>query len=104
MTNRLEAFIQLDLHKTGYTLEYTSGDKIIQHKSDGSGITEEVTDYTEIDKKVIELQAEYDAQEYARDRATEYPAIADQLDEIYHNGINAWKAVIKVTKDKYPKG
>jgi hypothetical protein len=30
--------------------------------------------------------------------------IPDQLDEIYHNGINAWKAIIKQTKDKYPKG
>ena len=44
------------------------------------------------------------AQEYARNRATEYPALAEQLDEIYHNGIDSWKAVIKVTKDKYPKG
>ena len=49
-------------------------------------------------------QSDYDAQLYARNRASEYPALADQLDEIYHNGINAWKAVIKVTKDKYPKG
>ena len=31
-------------------------------------------------------------------------SIADQLDDIYHNGIDAWKATIKVTKDKYPKG
>ena len=54
--------------------------------------------------KANELEAEYDAQEYARNRATEYPAITDQLDEIYHNGIDSWKAVIKVTKDKYPKG
>ena len=58
----------------------------------------------EIDAEVIRLEAEYYAQEYARKRQAEYPAIADQLDEIYHNGINAWKAVIKVTKDKYPKG
>ena len=36
-------------------------------------------------------------------RRKEYPSIEDQLDEIYHNGINAWKATIKVTKDKYPK-
>ena len=50
------------------------------------------------------LQAEYDAQEYARNRQAEYPTIAEQLDEIYHNGIDSWKAVIKVTKDKYPKG
>jgi len=59
---------------------------------------------SEIDTELKRLQAEYDANQYQRDRATEYPAIADQLDEIYHNGINAWKAVIKVTKDKYPKG
>ena len=35
---------------------------------------------------------------------SEYPSITDQLDEIYHNGIDSWKAVIKKTKDKYPKG
>jgi hypothetical protein len=58
----------------------------------------------EIDAEVIRLQAEYDAQEYARNRSTEYPALAEQLDEIYHNGIASWKATIKVTKDKYPKG
>ena len=53
--------------------------------------------------KKAELQAEYDAKQYQRDRAKEYPSIVDQLDDIYHNGINAWKATIKVTKDKYPK-
>ena len=36
-------------------------------------------------------------------RQREYPSIADQLDDIYHNGIDAWKATIKVTKDKFPK-
>jgi hypothetical protein len=41
---------------------------------------------------------------YARDRATDYPAIADQLDDIFHNGIDGWKATIQLTKDKYPKG
>ena len=57
----------------------------------------------EIDAEVIRLQAVYDSQEYARNRAEEYPSIADQLDDIYHNGIDAWKATIKTTKDKYPK-
>ena len=57
----------------------------------------------EIDAEVIRLQAVYDSQEYARNRADEYPSIADQLDDIYHNGIDAWKATIKTTKDKYPK-
>ena len=62
-----------------------------------------------------EEEAKYDAEEklaeenltkfgYIDKRKTEYPALAEQLDEIYHNGIDSWKAVIKVTKDKYPKG
>ena len=49
------------------------------------------------------LKAEWDAKNYARSRATEYPSIGEQLDDIYHNGIDAWKATIKTTKDKYPK-
>ena len=40
---------------------------------------------------------------YIEKRRDEYPSIVDQLDDIYHNGIDGWKATIKVTKDKYPK-
>ena len=36
-------------------------------------------------------------------RANEYPSVKDQLDKIYHSGIDEWKKVIKATKDKYPK-
>jgi len=36
-------------------------------------------------------------------RANDYPSIVDQLDKIYHSGIDEWKKVIKVTKDKFPK-
>ena len=46
----------------------------------------------------------YDAKEYQRKREKEYPSTPDQLDDLYHNGIDGWKATIKVTKDKYPKG
>ena len=53
--------------------------------------------------KQAELQAAYDAKEYQRKRAEEYPSMADQLDDIYHNGVAGWKKTIKVTKDKYPK-
>jgi len=59
---------------------------------------------SEIDAEITRLQAVYDSQAYARSRAVEYPTIADQLDDIYHNGVEGWKATIKVTKDKYPKG
>ena len=38
-----------------------------------------------------------------KNRKAEYPAIEDQLDDIYHNGIDGWKTTIKATKDKYPK-
>ena len=72
--------------------------KIIWHDDNPTNITKE-----EIEAKQTELQTAYDAKEYQRDRAREYPSIADQLDDIYHNGIDAWKATIKITKDKYPK-
>ena len=36
-------------------------------------------------------------------RQAEYPPIKDQLDKIYHSGVDAWKADIKAIKDKYPK-
>ena len=57
----------------------------------------------DIEAKMVELQAEYDAKQYQRKRELEYPSMADQLDDIYHNGIDAWKATIKTIKDKYPK-
>jgi len=57
----------------------------------------------EIDAEIIKLNKSYEATEYQRDRQPEYPAIEDQLDDIYHNGIDGWKATIKKVKDKYPK-
>ena len=51
------------------------------------------------------MQAAWDLENdsYKSQRKAEYPSIEDQLDDIYHNGIDAWKATIKTTKDKYPK-
>ena len=40
---------------------------------------------------------------YKSKRRAEYPSIEDQLDDIYHNGIDGWKATIKSVKDKYTK-
>ncbi len=45
----------------------------------------------------------YAAVEYQRKRQEEYPSWEDQMDKIYHSGIDAWKADIKTIKDKYPK-
>ncbi len=58
----------------------------------------------EITAEVARLQAEYDNKEYQRQRAAAYPSIADQLDKIYHEGIDAWKETISAVKAEYPKG
>jgi hypothetical protein len=58
--------------------------------------------------KQAELKTAYDAKQYQRDRTKRpedggYPLIGDQLDDIYHNGIDAWKTTIKAIKDANPK-
>ena len=40
---------------------------------------------------------------YQELRAAAYPSIADQLDTIYHSGIDAWKATITAVKEEFPK-
>ena len=59
------------------------------------------------EQEVVEKDAELKYQEevnvYQEKRKLEYPDWEDQLDKIYHDGIDAWKADIKVIKDKYPK-
>jgi hypothetical protein len=55
------------------------------------------------DKNAVEVLVASEA--YKAKRAAEYPVIADQLDYIYHNGIDAWKTnMIDPVKTKYPKG
>ena len=71
--------------------------KVIQLTAEEETIRDEQEAQAVIDK------AEYDALKYQRDRKKEYPNWQDQLDDIYHNGIDGWKATIKATKDKYPK-
>jgi len=62
--------------------------------------------WTQVSDKQQELQADYDAKEYQRNRAKEYPTLQEQLDLQYHdqiNGTTKWKDKIKSIKDKYPK-
>ena len=57
----------------------------------------------EIDLSLVD--AWVDPEQYKYQRAKEYPSITDQLDYIYHNGIDAWKTdMIDPVKAKYPKG
>lgn len=57
----------------------------------------------EITAEITRLEADYAAKQYQRDRAAAYPSIADQLDLLYHQGIDGWKAAIDAIKQEYPK-
>ena len=74
-------------------------DGITWHDGNPNNITDD-----QIIAKQAELKTIYDNNKYQRDRKLEYPSIEDQLDDIYHNGIDGWKTTIKAVKDKYPKG
>ena len=49
------------------------------------------------------VQAYIDANAYKGQRAAAYPSIADQLDLLYHGGMDAWKAAITAVKTEFPK-
>ena len=70
-----------------------------------NGVQVEMTAEEQAARETEEAAAntEQAANAYKRSRAKQYPSIKDQLDLIYHSGIDAWKAKIKETKDKYPK-
>ena len=92
---RSEAVIELD----GWESFYECTDTTTTWRNDDHS-SEEV-----INAKALELKAEWTAQEYARSRKTDYPDIGDQLDYIFHNGVDKWKEdIVQPVKDKYPKG
>jgi hypothetical protein len=70
----------------------TSGD--VAYDADGNEVA--------YDKAAVDAYVA--ANEYKSKRAAEYPSIVDQLDTIYHDGIDAWKEQINTIKEKYPKG
>ena len=98
MTDIISAILALDpdaqVSVTGESL-----DGIEWHDGNPNNITND-----QITAKQAELQADYNSKQYQRDRTKEYPSIEDQLDDLYHNGIDGWKTTIKAVKDKYPKG
>jgi len=70
---------------------------------DTAGAFDKDGNKVEIDLDLVNAWVDPEAYKYKR--AQEYPAIADQLDYIYHNGIDAWKKdMIDPVKNKYPKG
>ena len=68
---------------------------------DGAGAFDASGNQVTIDTALV--NAWVDPDQYKQDRAKAYPSIADQLDTIYHNGIDAWKADISIVKTNFPK-
>jgi hypothetical protein len=68
---------------------------------DGTGAFDK--DGKQVTVDMAAVNAWVDPNAYKDKRAAAYPAIADQLDLLYHGGMDAWKAAIDVVKNKYPK-
>ena len=88
------------IRKAYPTVTFIDDDGSVIQDAKGENVTVE---QSKIDTARTTLDTEAAATKYQRDRANEYPSVVDQLDLIYHSGIDAWKAKIKETKDKYPK-
>ena len=83
-------------HKAIYALYPT-----VVTVDDTAGAFDAQGNKVEIDMDLV--NAWVDPNTYKYQRAAEYPSIVDQLDTLYHSGLDAWKAEIKTVKDKYPK-
>jgi hypothetical protein len=81
------------IHNSVVTINGDTQETIIAKDNSGNIVN---IDWTQVN-------AWTDPDEYKIKRALEYPNIFDQLDDIYHNGIDGWKTTIKAVKDKYSK-
>ena len=70
-----------------------------------NGVLTEMTaaEITQRELDIAAHAADRAANGYKTDRAAAYPSIADQLDQIYHEGLDAWKSTILAVKAEYPK-
>jgi hypothetical protein len=94
--------LEHDAVRKAYPDIVTLSDSFINYGLDKDGNKVSITQ-SNVDAARTTLNNELAATKYQRDRAAEYPSVVDQLDLIYHSGVDAWKAKIKETKDKYPK-
>ena len=91
----------LTIHPNIQYTEKPEGGKTSAWDIDSNPIT---LDDSAIDTEIARLQAEYDAQEYARNRQAEYPDWGTQLNKIYDDGVTKWKSeMVDPVKAKWPK-
>ena len=78
-----------------------SGDDLVATDESGTEIS---LDKTALEAEIKKIEAELDAVKYQEDRRKSYPSMGDQLDYIYHNGVDKWKTdIVDPVKAKYPK-
>ena len=82
-----------ETHNTVVTIRGSDQSDIVAFDDSGNSVT---IDWTKVNNHIT-------SNEYKEKRQAEYPSIVDQLDDIYHNGVDGWKITIKAVKDKYPK-
>ena len=90
----------LEIHKNAVNIVGDTLETVFCEDKNGKRIS---IDNDLVSAKITELQADYDSRQYQRDRAVAYPSTADQLDLLYHQGIEGWKTEIKKVKDAHPK-
>ena len=108
MIPKIVAIVQIRKAQDGAHPEVSTDkhENLIWHDGNPTNITDQ-----QITDKQAELQADYDAKQYQRDRIVfpekgGYPLLGDQLDMIYHDqvdGTTTFKDAIKAIKDAHPK-
>ena len=100
--NEITAFWKVDSNAPEGSLEC---DKIytINAFEDSDGVVKYIYKLTNGKVNFTTDGSSYNSLQYSRNRQEAYPSMADQLDDIYHNGVDEWKKTIKAVKDKYPK-
>ena len=92
------------LTKVHTNIQYTetpAGGKTSAWDDDNNLIT---LDDSAIATEKAKLEAEWTAQEYARNRQADYPDMGSQLNKIYDDGITKWKSeMVDPVKAKWPK-
>ena len=86
-----------ELYDTAVLIQGNTVDDVVVKDANGDEVSIVKDDVT---AKITELE---DATAYIHDRHNAYPSIADQLDDMFHNGFDAWKATIQEVKDNNPK-
>jgi hypothetical protein len=99
---RLDTFYIVQKYFTGPNLFASDKDDLSTYVSNEG---KKIPSKEQIDAKIEELKAEWEAEEWKRKRQSNYPDIGDQLDALYHAGLfpKEMAAKLKAVKEKYPK-